>query len=699
MDATWRAAQSPYVVTADLAIRNNAKLTIEAGVIVYMEVGASLEVQSGSVLAMGTTQNPIRVTSQKRQSGQSAAPGDWNQWVFGSGTVDTRIDHTIVEYGKGILVNSAAPVFNGLDIRNNLGAAITLDLAASPVGESNRAHGNTLNAIVVPGGDITGSVTWGIKGIPYLLDSDAVSVGVSPSVTSISPLSLQQGETQTFTLTGTRLTGLSQATFDLGGLTAQPIAGGSDTRAQILVSAAPGAAMGMANLKGLVDAGEFRKAGALSVRRIEPKLLSVTPATVFSGRGDQLLDITGRNLLATTVALLDDEALPSTYGSSSRLSAVLSNQTDVGVRVLSLRTPDPLNAGANLLSESLPITVSQPQATLVPASVSTLQGGVRELTIRLPFPAPESGLTFALDSSVPLVASVPASVTVAVGELVATFAVQGLASGSAVLSLSHPGWLVTQANVSVWSAQPQVLAEYRMDEASWSGTAKEVKDSTVNANHGVAVNGAITAPAKLCAGGAFDGTTNRHVAIPAKIQDLVADTFTMMLWVKPGRSHELDSESSWSTAGISGQNYALYPTLNTAKWNWDSSGYAGVGISAGTNGISVYEHAGSYMPPVLVWAGAVSSSGWTHVAVTYNNGLPSLYINGVFRKTGVKGSHANVVPTYIVGSAGYGNYSLGVDEYKIFGGALSAADIAAVYANENSGMNWDGTTRNCVIQP
>lgn len=77
----------------------------------------------------------------------------------------------------------------------------------------------------------------------------------------------------------------------------------------------------------------------------------------------------------------------------------------------------------------------------------------------------------------------------------------------------------------------------------------------------------------------------------------------------------------------------------------------------------------------------------------------SVVVYGVFLKTGIKGSHANVVQTYIVGSASYGNYSLAVDEYKIFSGALSAADIAAVYANENAGMNWDGTVRDCVSQP
>jgi hypothetical protein len=95
---------------------------------------------------------------------------------------------------------------------------------------------------------------------------------------------------------------------------------------------------------------------------------------------------------------------------------------------------------------------------------------------------------------------------------------------------------------------------------------------------------------------------------------------------------------------------------------WQNPELDGESSSSTDGGISVCEHAGFYMPPVLVWAGAVSGSGWTHVAVVLNNGVPSLYVNGIFRRTGLKGGHANVVPTFVIGSSIYGNCSLGVDE-------------------------------------
>lgn len=249
------------------------------------------------------------------------------------------------------------------------------------------------------------------------------------------------------------------------------------------------------------------------------------------------------------------------------------------------------------------------------------------------------------------------------------------------------------------------IAEWRMDEAAWNGTPAEVKDSGPYAKHGHALNGATTAGAKLCRGGNFDGASNRHVLLPADIQNLpglTADNFTQSVWVKPGKAHQIDPQSSNSTTGVSGQNFALYPSLNTATWNWNTGGYAGAGISVGTNGVSVYEHAGAYMPPVLVWVGAVSSSEWTHIAVVYNGGIPSLYVNGEFKKTGVAGTHpdhANVVPTFAIGSPTYGNYQGGVDEYKIFAGPLNDAQIATGYANEAAGRNWDGSTRTCASPP
>jgi len=117
----------------------------------------------------------------------------------------------------------------------------------------------------------------------------------------------------------------------------------------------------------------------------------------------------------------------------------------------------------------------------------------------------------------------------------------------------------------------------------------------------------------------FDGVDD-VVQVPGatslSLQD-VANTFTVEAWVKPTAAHEIDDQRS---DGTSGQRYLIFPAHG-------GTAAAGMGISVGTNGVSVYEHAGGYMPAVLVWRGALRH--WTHVAVVYQNRQPSLYIRHV----------------------------------------------------------------------
>ncbi len=76
----------------------------------------------------------------------------------------------------------------------------------------------------------------------------------------------------------------------------------------------------------------------------------------------------------------------------------------------------------------------------------------------------------------------------------------------------------------------------------------------------------------------------------------------------------------------------VYPPPGHEVWT-DKD--AGAGFGVGSNGVCVYEHGGFYFPPVLVHAAPIA--GWTHVAVVYQDGTPSLYLNGKFARNGLKG--------------------------------------------------------------
>ena len=136
----WSSANSPYLLSGDMVVQNGAELTIDPGVTIYMAANASLTVQGGSIKAIGTTVDPISVLSDKARLAQNALPGDWRQWVFSAGTVNTRLDHVLFEHGSGLAIKGSSPVLNYLKINNHQGAAIAIDLAASPTGVGKSGH-------------------------------------------------------------------------------------------------------------------------------------------------------------------------------------------------------------------------------------------------------------------------------------------------------------------------------------------------------------------------------------------------------------------------------------------------------------------------------------------------------------------------------------------------------------------------------
>ncbi len=140
----------------------------------------------------------------------------------------------------------------------------------------------------------------------------------------------------------------------------------------------------------------------------------------------------------------------------------------------------------------------------------------------------------------------------------------------------------------------------------------------------------------------FDGTDDR-VNLSSAFS--ITNNFTVELWCLPEATHQIDTQTTSSTAGTSGQKYILGATFV-------GSPDAGFGISIGTNGVSTYEHSNSYMPPLLVQETTITS--FSQIVIVYTNKQPSLYINGTFIKTGLTSPRTNV---YLIGNLiGYGSY-------------------------------------------
>ncbi|OQP63237.1 hypothetical protein A3860_25445 [Niastella vici] len=166
---------------------------------------------------------------------------------------------------------------------------------------------------------------------------------------------------------------------------------------------------------------------------------------------------------------------------------------------------------------------------------------------------------------------------------------------------------------------------------------------------------------------------NANLNQASKALPNITNNFTVEFWAKPAQPHEIDAQSQSGTAGTSGQQYVIYPDDGGAA----ATGRAGMGISVGTNGVSVYELATGYMPPLLVWQGDMTAG--KHVAVVYNNNTPSLYINGQLVKTGLASTKQYVYPSYNFGGGTYGFMPGVIDEVRIWNVARTAQEISANY--------------------
>jgi hypothetical protein len=121
-DATWLNQGVPYVVTDDVAIDNNAEVTIEAGCTIALEPNAEFYVgysSPGGLIAEGTPTDSITFTS----SVNPPSPGDWSKLSFYSYSIDSkcRLGYCNVWYGGSddrgnIYIDNSKPTVANCDI-------------------------------------------------------------------------------------------------------------------------------------------------------------------------------------------------------------------------------------------------------------------------------------------------------------------------------------------------------------------------------------------------------------------------------------------------------------------------------------------------------------------------------------------------------------------------------------------------------
>ncbi|MEH7501400.1 glycosyltransferase [Neobacillus drentensis] len=119
------------------------------------------------------------------------------------------------------------------------------------------------------------------------------------------------------------------------------------------------------------------------------------------------------------------------------------------------------------------------------------------------------------------------------------------------------------------------------------------------------------------------------------------NTFTYEFWVLPENFHRIDKLSRDKPTGGNGKNYIIGPAQGV------SDNDAGVSVSVGLNGITVYEHTKENIYAVLVYEAIINDL--IHIAVIYDEREPQLYINGKFVKKGERSPKTYVYPSGMIG--------------------------------------------------
>src|SRR5712675_760587 len=133
--------------------------------------------------------------------------------------------------------------------------------------------------------------------------------------------------------------------------------------------------------------------------------------------------------------------------------------------------------------------------------------------------------------------------------------------------------------------------------AWWPGenNANEIVGGTT----GIVYSGTGYATGEVGQAFTFDGVAGCVMNPDMPAMTNIQNTFTMEFWACPQKGFDIAAESDGGYPGISGQSYAIFP-------DWGGlDGQAGVGVSVGTNGISVIEHAHNYMPSVLSYTNSI----------------------------------------------------------------------------------------------
>ncbi len=226
---------------------------------------------------------------------------------------------------------------------------------------------------------------------------------------------------------------------------------------------------------------------------------------------------------------------------------------------------------------------------------------------------------------------------------------------------------------------PEPIALYHFDESQWSGTTNDVIDSSGNGLHGMAKNGAATAPSSgesalpsvnslgTCGYGVFDNSYNQYVEIQEERNNSKLDmdgSFTISAWVRPSSYPSSDLHTILSKD--TNYEFHINPQGHVFWWWEDEDGQKSI---TSKNALPLDE--------------------WSFITIRYNqnNEVAKLFIDAISegKFEDVEDIVTNNDPLQIGQDQNYSGRAFDgfIDEIQLFDRALSKSDIEELMAQRH----------------
>lgn len=261
----------------------------------------------------------------------------------------------------------------------------------------------------------------------------------------------------------------------------------------------------------------------------------------------------------------------------------------------------------------------------------------------------------------------------------------------------------TRAPITCSTPLPTPLAEYRLDESSWTGAGGEVLDNIGSNNASVIDTGSgnvtnIT-DGKICRAGNIGQNTSTAeqyaIDTTVDIDDQVGDVGTISFWYRSSTTWGSDGRKVLLSASTSSpDNKYFFLTEET-------NGRLRFGLENTSDADYRYSSSSVF---------SFGAADWVHLVVTWDmaNRQMQLFVNGNQEVNALIPSNQSIgelLSLYIGDNrssyvAGEGDDSANgdVDEILIFDSVLSNSDVSIIYTNQNTGNNYDGTARgSCAV--